>query len=215
MNIDADGDAALAAPIVAVHPDRARVTRRAATTLPRGRLRAGPDRRRREIRVAVEADAAGQVELDVTALDTTGTALLAGPLSASVDGVFVGATHVEPTAPGEEPELALGIDDRVAITRELVERTTGKTLLGGRLDAVETWTISARNGVHLVVRDRVPGSRHPDVQVVDVLARPEPAERDDLGRLEWRADLAAGGAWEARLRFGVRHARDLPVVGWR
>lgn len=157
--------------------------------------------------------------LRAVAVNTTGTAILPGPLSAFVDGVFVGATHVEATAPGEELELALGVDDRVAITRELVGRTAGRTLLGGRRDAVETWTITARNGrpaaVHLVVRDRVPVSRHPDVQVVDVAVTPEPASRDDLGRVEWHADVAPGSRWEAQLRFGVRHARDLAVTGWR
>lgn len=156
--------------------------------------------------------------LRATAVNTTGTALLPGPLAAFLDGVFAGTTRVEPTAPGEELELALGVDDRVAVERELVERTAGRTLIGGKRDAVETWTIEVRNGrpsaVHLVVRDRVPVSRHPDVQVVDVALTPEPAERDDLGRVEWRADVPAGGTWQARLRFGVRHPKDLPLTGW-
>jgi len=61
----------------------------------------------------------------------------------------------------------------------------------------------------------VPVSRHPDVQVVDVEVKPEPAERDELGRLEWAADVEPNGTWEASVRFGVRHARDVPIVGWR
>jgi uncharacterized protein (TIGR02231 family) len=157
--------------------------------------------------------------LRATVVNTSGHALLAGPLSTFLDGAFVGTTHVEATAPGAELELALGVDDRVAVERELMERTPHKALLGGKISAVERWRIEVRNGrptpARIVVRERVPVSRHPDVQVVDVEVKPEPSERDELGRLEWTAPVEPGGTWEAGIRFGVRHAKDVPVVGWR
>jgi len=157
--------------------------------------------------------------LRATVVNTGGHALLAGPLSAFVDGDFVGSTHVDTTAPGAELELYLGVDDRVAVERELMERTPHRALLGGKISAVERWRIEVHNGrpapVRLVVRERVPVSRHPDVQVVDVDVKPEPAERDELGRLEWTASVEPNGTWEANVRFGVRHARGVPVVGWR
>ena len=100
-----------------------------------------------------------------------------------------------------------------------MERTPHRALLGGKISAVERWRIEVHNGrpapVRIVVRERVPVSRHPDVQVVDVDVKPEPAERDELGRIEWTASVEPGGTWEASVRFGVRHARDVPVVGWR
>ena len=157
--------------------------------------------------------------LRATVVNTGGHALLAGPLSAFVDGDFVGSTHIDTTAPGAELELHLGVDDRVAVERELMERTPHRALLGGKISAVERWRIEVHNGrpapVRLVVRERVPVSRHPDVQVVDVDVKPEPAERDELGRLEWTASVEPNGTWEANVRFGVRHARGVPVVGWR
>jgi len=157
--------------------------------------------------------------LRATVVNTGGHALLAGPLSAFVDGDFVGSTHVDTTAPGAELELYLGVDDRVAVERELMERTPHRALLGGKISAVERWRIEVHNGrpapVRLVVRERVPVSRHPDVQVVDVDVKPEPAERDELGRLEWTASVEPNGTWEANVRFGLRHARGVPVVGWR
>ena len=100
-----------------------------------------------------------------------------------------------------------------------MERTPHRALLGGKISAVERWRIEVHNGrpapVRIVVRERVPVSRHPDVQVVDVDVKPEPAERDELGRLEWTASVEPNGTWEANVRFGVRHARGVPVVGWR
>jgi uncharacterized protein (TIGR02231 family) len=157
--------------------------------------------------------------LRATVVNTSGHALLAGPLSTFLDGAFVGTTHIEATAPGNELELALGVDDRVAVERELVERTPHRALLGGKISAVERWRIEVRNGrptqATMVVRERVPVSRHPDVQIVDVEIKPEPSERDELGRIEWTVPVEPGGTWEASVRFGVRHARDVPIVGWR
>ena len=157
--------------------------------------------------------------LRATVVNTSGYALPAGPLSAFVDGDFVGSTRIDTTAPGAELELYLGVDDRVAVERELMERTPHRALLGGKISAVERWRIEVHNGrsapVRIVVRERVPVSRHPDVQVVDVDVKPEPAERDELGRLEWTASVEPNGTWEANVRFGVRHARGVPVVGWR
>jgi len=157
--------------------------------------------------------------LRATVVNTSGHALPAGPLSAFVDGDFVGSTRIDTTAPGAELELYLGVDDRVAVERELLERSPHRALLGGKISAVERWRIEVHNGrpapVRIVVRERVPVSRHPDVQVVDVDVKPEPAERDELGRLEWTASVEPNGTWEANVRFGVRHARGVPVVGWR
>ena len=60
-----------------------------------------------------------------------------------------------------------------------MERTPHRALLGGKISAVERWRIEVHNGrpapVRIVVRERVPVSRHPDVQVVDVDVKPEPA----------------------------------------
>jgi len=157
--------------------------------------------------------------LRATVVNTSGHALPAGPLSAFVDGDFVGSTRIDTTAPGAELELYLGVDDRVAVERELLERSPHRALLGGKISAVERWRIEVHNGrpapVRIVVRERVPVSRHPDVQVVDVDVKPEAAERDELGRLEWAATVEPNGTWEANVRFGVRHARGVPVVGWR
>jgi len=151
--------------------------------------------------------------------NTTGTALPPGPLSAFLDGAFVGTSQIEQTAPGEELELALGIDDRVSVERELVDRTTSRAIIGGKVGTMERWRITVHNGrpaaAHVVVRDRVPVSRHADLQVADVGYTPNPTERDELGRVEWVVDVAPGATWEAQLRFGLRHSRDVLVVGWR
>lgn len=168
----------------------------------------------------VAAPARGtEVHLRATVTNSTGRALVAGQASVFLDDAFVGTAAIEGVAPGGELELALGVDDRVTVEKELARRDDDKKRLSSTRRSSEAWTIEVANhrdaGIHLVVRDRVPTSRHPDVKVVDVKLKPEPAEHDDLGRVEWRTDLAAGATWKADLSFGVEHPKDLPLSGWR
>ncbi|MGI5128441.1 DUF4139 domain-containing protein [Pseudonocardia sp. CA-107938] len=164
---------------------------------------------------AVSTDA----HLRATVTNTGGHVLLAGPASCFLDDAFVGTTAVEQTAPDGEFELALGVDDRVVVERELASRTAHKARFGANRASVEEWTTTVTNRranpVRLVVRDRVPVTRSADVKIVDVALKPEPTERDDLGRVEWRTTVAPGAQWSATARFGVEAPRDLPLTGWR
>ena len=152
--------------------------------------------------------------LRATVVNTGGHALLAGPLSAFLDGDFVGAPTSTRPRPAPSWSCYLGVDDRVAVERELMERTPHRALLGGKISAVERWRIEVHNGrpapVRIVVRERVPVSRHPDVQVVDVDVKPEPARarrarppRVDRVR---RAERHLGG--ERALRGATRSGRS-------
>ncbi len=127
-----------------------------------------------------------------------------------LDDDFVGVAAIDGTAPGDELELALGVDDRVVAERELVRRHADKRRLGSTRRTDEVWSITVTNHrsrpIDLVVRDRVPQSRHAEVKVVDVKLRPEPAEHDDLGRFE-----CAGRRWpRRRLRRRGRLRRRAP-----
>ena len=144
--------------------------------------------------------------------------LLAGSVSTFVGDAFVGTTALSQTAPGADIELALGVDDRVVVERELVDRTAHKARFGTTRGAVERWTITVSNHrtapARVLVRDRLPVSRHADIKVVDVSLSPEPAERDELGRLEWVATLAPDQKWQASIRYGVEHPKETQVAGW-
>jgi uncharacterized protein (TIGR02231 family) len=169
-------------------------------------------------RVTAPAQAA-EAHLRASVANSTGRALLAGSASVFLDDGFVGVAAIDATAPGGELELALGVDDRITVERELQRREADKRRLSSVRATSETWTIEVTNHrdhpVDLVVRDRVPHSRHADIKVTDVKLRPEPAERDDLGRVEWRATVAAGATWKAEVGFAVEHPKDVRVAGWR
>jgi uncharacterized protein (TIGR02231 family) len=162
---------------------------------------------------------AAEAQLRATVTNTTGRALLAGEASVFLDRDFVGVARVDATAPGGDLELALGVDDRVVVERELAGRDADKRRLGTTRSTNEAWTIEVTNhrdqAINLVVRDRLPQSRHADIKVADVKLEPKPAEHDDLGRVEWTATVPAGAAWKARMGFAVEHPKGMRVAGWR
>ena len=164
---------------------------------------------------AVSTDA----HLRATVTNSSGHVLLAGPASCYLDDAFVGTTAIEQTAPDGEFELALGVDDRVVVERELAGRTTHKARFGANRASVEEWTTTITNrranAVELVVRGRVPVTRSADIKIVEVALKPDPVERDELGRVEWRATVAPGAQWSSTERFGVEAPRDLPLTGWQ
>ena len=167
----------------------------------------------------VTAPALGpDAHLRATVTNSGGQALLAGPVSTFLEDAFVGTSVIGQTAPGMEIELALGVDDRVTVERELVERTAHKARFGTSRGGVERWTITVTNGratpASVTVRDRLPVSRAADIKVVDVSLSPEPAERDELGRVEWIARIAPGATWTADIRFGIEHSKDISITGW-
>jgi uncharacterized protein (TIGR02231 family) len=168
----------------------------------------------------VTAPALGpDVHLRASVANISGRVLIAGPVSTFLDDAFVGTTAIGQTAPGADIELALGVDDRVVVERELAERTAHRARFGSTRGATERWTIEVTNrrpaAARVLVRDRVPVSRNADIKVVDVTITPEPAEHDELGRLEWRAEIAPGATWKASYTFSVEHPKDLQVSGWR
>ena len=159
------------------------------------------------------------VYLRATAVNTSDHTLRPGRAGLFHDAEYVGVTHLDAWAPGEELELALGVDDRVRVERELVRRSTGKAVLGGtrRMEAAYRTTV-ANHGprpVKIAVLDQVPVSRHESVVVRDVALRPDPAERDDLGRVTWRLDLEPGGRAELELAVRVDVAKGADLTGWR
>ncbi|WP_258906579.1 mucoidy inhibitor MuiA family protein [Actinokineospora sp. UTMC 2448] len=160
-----------------------------------------------------------EVYLRATAVNTSEHTLRPGRAALFHDAEYVGATRLDAWAPGEELELALGVDDRVRVERELVRRSTGKAVLGGtrRLEAAYRTTVTNHSPrqARVAVVDQVPVSRHESVVVRDVTLRPEPAERDELGRVTWRLDLAPGASADLDLAVRVDVAKGVDLRGWR
>ncbi|MFB9181676.1 DUF4139 domain-containing protein [Dactylosporangium sucinum] len=164
---------------------------------------------------------ARSTDVHVRAVVTNSSQHTLPPGKASVfhEADFVSRTNLSTWAPGEELELALGLDDRVRVERELVRRTATKATLGSsrRREVEYRTTIGNYTGrtVRITVLDQLPVSRHDGIAVRETAVEPQPAERTDLGVLTWRLQLAEGQSATLRLGYRVETAKGVELSGWR
>ncbi|MDQ7903172.1 mucoidy inhibitor MuiA family protein [Phytohabitans sp. ZYX-F-186] len=157
--------------------------------------------------------------LRATAVNTSAHTLLPGPASVFHDADFVGTTRLETWAPGEEVELALGLDDRIRVERKLTRRTATKAALGStRRREVEYRTTVANHTprpAKVTVLDQIPVSRDEGITVRAFKVDPNPVDRTDLGVLSWKLELAPGETKEVNMGLRVELARGVEMSGWR
>lgn len=162
---------------------------------------------------------AQEATLRATVLNTSGHTLPGGSAALFHEGDFVGSTRLEPWAPQEERELALGVDDRVRVERELVRRSAGKATLGSsrRTDAEYKITVANHSPrpVAVTVLDQLPVSRDAQITVKELAAKPEPAERSDLGVYTWKLQLDPNTSQEILFALRVESAKGVEIAGWR
>ncbi|MEU3622087.1 aspartate ammonia-lyase [Amycolatopsis coloradensis] len=157
--------------------------------------------------------------LRAAVVNTSEHTLRPGKASVFHETEFVGTTRLDVWAPGEELELALGVDDRIRVERELSHRSASKATLSGvrKREAAYTTTISNHSPREAVVTvlDQAPVSRDEAITVRDVRAVPEPVEQTDLGEFTWRLTLAPGAKGVVTLGYRVDVAKGVELSGWR
>jgi uncharacterized protein (TIGR02231 family) len=143
--------------------------------------------------------------------------LLDGPASLFVEGDFAGTLPLKRIAPREEFELALGVDDRVTVKRELKARDVDKKLIGDRRRLRAAYEIEVKNWrtgpIDLEVRDQFPVTRHEQVKVKLESCEPKPIEQSELGELKWRVTIAPQAAQTIRFEFSIEQPVNLTVTG--
>jgi uncharacterized protein (TIGR02231 family) len=143
--------------------------------------------------------------------------LLPGPARIFHGAQFVGETHLDTVAPGEEFEVQLGVDDQIKVERKLRRRTTSKALLGGTRTIDIGYEITVDNhrerGATVSVHDHVPVSTDGDIKVRVRETAPPPAETDDLGELTWNLALAPHETATIKHRFTVEHPAQTTITG--
>ncbi|WP_431944736.1 DUF4139 domain-containing protein [Micromonospora marina] len=162
---------------------------------------------------------AAEAHLRATVRNTSDHTLLPGPASVFHGADFVAATPLTTWAPGEETELALGVDDRLRVERKLSRRTESRAALGSTRRREVEYRITVANHTPrpatVEVRDQLPVSRDEAVAVRETALAPPPAERTELGELTWRLSLAPGETGEIALGFRVELTKGVELTGWR
>jgi uncharacterized protein (TIGR02231 family) len=130
---------------------------------------------------------------------------------------FVGETHLDSVAPGEEFEVQLGVDDQIKVERKLRRRTTSKAVIGSTRTIDIAYEITVENHrdrkATVSVHDHIPVSTDGDIKVRPRETTPAPASTDDLGELTWTLILPAGESSAIRHRFTVEHPAQVTLAG--
>ncbi|MEJ1971196.1 MAG: DUF4139 domain-containing protein [Lacunisphaera sp.] len=144
--------------------------------------------------------------------------LLAGAMNVFLDGTFVATSSLRTVMAGEKFDLALGVDDGIAIKHKRVNKfteDTGLTNSGKRITYEYLITVqnNKKTTERVIVADQVPLSRNEKI-VVKLLS---PDARDvkptDEGTLKWSLDLKPGEKRELTVKFTVEYANDVNVTG--
>ena len=152
---------------------------------------------------------------------------LAGPVSTFLDDTFVATSRLKTVMPGERFELALGVDDAIAVKRHLVNRfaeDTGLTNSGRRVtyEFLVTITNNKKTAERVVFTEAIPVSRDEKIVVklltplereLGTAAVPKEVSREEDGKLVWRLDLKPGEQREIPLKVSIDHPADVQVVG--
>ncbi|NUR95258.1 MAG: mucoidy inhibitor MuiA family protein [Kribbellaceae bacterium] len=159
------------------------------------------------------------VHLRATVVNSSEHTLPAGKASVFHDADFVGSAVLPVWAPGEDVELALGLDDRIRVERKLVRREATKATLGSTRRRQVEYETKVENHTprkaRITVLDQLPVARDHEITVKPVTADPEPAETTDLGVLTWKLDLAPGAESTIKLGFRVDTGKTVDLTGWR
>ncbi|WP_033342268.1 DUF4139 domain-containing protein [Catenuloplanes japonicus] len=162
-------------------------------------------------------DAAAYLRATVT--NTSEHTLLPGPAAVFHGGDFVGRTGLKPWAPGEELELALGVDDRVRVEREQTRRTATKAALSTTRRREAEYTITIGNHTpreaRVTVLDQLPVSRDEAISVRETRLDPAPADRNEMGELTWRLRVPAGESQIITFGFRAEVGKGVDLDGWR
>jgi len=165
--------------------------------------------------------------LNANATNTSEYPLLAGPMNTFLDDTFVAASSLKTVMPGEKFDLALGVDDGIAVKRRLVNRFTEDTGLTSKTrrttyEILVTITNNKKTAEQVAFKEPTPVSRDEKI-VVKVLtpqekdlgtsASPKEVTREEDGKLVWRVSMKPGEKREFSLKLSIEHPVDMAVTG--
>ena len=157
--------------------------------------------------------------------NTSPTVLLAGPVTAYVDGSFVGGSELPTIASGEAFVVGLGIDSSLRVSRELLAR--GESIQGGNRVVELTYRLSLENFSETpsVVRliDRLPQAKDGQVRVTAGAMPPTSTDSEYVktqkktGILRWDVTVPANArgtdAYATEFSFKLEYDKQMNLSG--
>jgi uncharacterized protein (TIGR02231 family) len=149
--------------------------------------------------------------------NTSAYTLLPGEASIYHGDEFIGRTELRLIAPGEHFEVQLGVDDRVRVKRELLQREVSKRFIGGSRQMIYRYKITLTNllprEVSITATDQLPLSDHEGIKVKLMEATPAATEQTQLNILHWTLTLKPNEKREIMFGYTVESPAEMTVVG--
>jgi len=147
--------------------------------------------------------------------NTSGHPFVGGKANVFMGSSFVGATRLDNWADTEEKIISLGVDKGVRVERRLAGKQE-KEFFSTKTITYK-YEIEVRNfkdkTVTMEVFDRVPVSRHEDIEVELKSMVPRPVKKREDGVVEWRMKLEAGQTEKIVFSYEVSFPEDARIFG--
>lgn len=134
----------------------------------------------------------GDVYLWLEAKNELGYPLPAGPTEVYVDGAYVGELDRGTVLAGDTITTSAGVDQRLSASHEQVVQFRDSTFWSDNARVKLSYELTLTNGrsdtTDVTVIDRVPVSRHEDIEV-EVTELAEPNRRRDNGLVHWDREV--------------------------
>lgn len=146
--------------------------------------------------------------------------LMAGEVSLTRDGVYVGQGRIGQIAAGDGVDMGFGADDKVKVTRAPLRRreTEPSWTQGGRSDLREFKTVVKSlhdRPMRITILDQTPFAENTQITVEAISGATPPTEKnpqDKRGVVAWSYDYKPGEEREIRHGFRIRWPGDREIV---
>ena len=137
-----------------------------------------------------------------------------------LSGAYLGDFTMQTVAPGDEFDVAFGVDDRVTIEREPKEIERGDTgVVGKKAKARWEWSVEVKNGhkrsIDVEIWEQIPLTSRQDVSVKLLpvgSGTPEPV-KEDGGLMHFDVSVGASGKKTLVWGYQVEYPSDISL-GW-
>ncbi|MDO4727751.1 MAG: DUF4139 domain-containing protein [Bacteroidota bacterium] len=142
--------------------------------------------------------------------------LLSGQADVIIEGMYVGKTFLEPNQNQEKLEVTMGVDKKIAISKEKIADKSGTKFLSSYKEQTFTYDIILRNNkkenVSVMLEDQYPLSTNKQV-TVELLEVSNPKNNDkEKGLLSWNVSLSPGEVKKIRLSYKVKHPKNMSIT---
>jgi len=175
-----------------------------------------------EIRIQVKPQISSEAYL-VPHLKLKGEApILAGHVSLFRDGAFVGQSRLPLLRPGQESDLAFGIDDQISVRRRVLKDERSEAGIIARDNVQERYFVTELQNLHkekvkIIVLETIPVPQNKQIGVEIVAGQTTSGyekDKDNMkGLLRWELSLEPKQKSELRLGWKITWPKDQMING--